>query len=155
MNIKTFDFGIYFIYINRDLACLYTWIFTSCKINYFPIKMTAELWRNQLINIVYFCVHNFWVTLADTILCFRFLNYEGIELLKISSINCSNEIILGIPICEADKRVAALDRAVLGSPAPCLSSFSIPEQQPLSHFSGTLRFAEPRGSHWILWFFCL
>lgn len=51
-----------------------------------------------------------------------------------------------MPMYEADKRVAALDKAGLGSLAPHLS-FSLSEQQFPSHFSGTLGFIDPLSSH--------
>lgn len=51
-----------------------------------------------------------WVTLADTILCFKILNYEAIELFKINSINFSNEIVLGMPVCDVDEKEACYSR---------------------------------------------
>ena len=51
-----------------------------------------------------------WVTLADTILCFKILNYEEIELFKISSINFSNEIVIGMPVCGVDEKKVCCSR---------------------------------------------
>lgn len=51
-----------------------------------------------------------WVTLADTILCFKILNYKAIELFKISSINFSNEIVLGMPVYDVDEKEACYSR---------------------------------------------
>lgn len=47
---------------------------------------------------------------ADTILCFKILNYEEIELFKISSINFSNEIVLGMPVYDVDEKKACCSR---------------------------------------------
>lgn len=89
----------------------------------------------------------------NTILCFNFLNNEGSEFLKISSINFQMKSYLE---CQSIKQIKGSQLWIkLDWEAEHFSLviFSILEQQPLSHFIETLKFAEPLESHWTLMIF--
>lgn len=68
-------------------------------------------------------VHMFWVTLADTILCFSFLN-KGLNFYKSAILTFQMKSYLE---CQSVKQIKGLllDKVGLGSLAPHLSTFSL------------------------------